>query len=108
MAIEIEKTKLNHSNSIKDNAGFTFILENNSEGFGFIYLAENSAIITVIVKHENGTVDHFSTFVNKYDDITPFNSIKDFLEEYFYCGTTFIKEYKKIEDMNIIVNLEME
>ena len=59
MAIKIEKTKLNHSNAIKDNSGFTFILEGNSEGFGFIYLAENDIIITVIVKHENETVDHF-------------------------------------------------
>ena len=108
MAIKIEKTKLNYSNAIKDNSGFTFILEDNSEGFGFIYLAENDVIITVIAKHENGTVDHFSALINKYDDITPFNSIKDFLGEYFDCATTFIKEYKKIDDMNIIVNLEME
>lgn len=108
MAIRIEKTKLNHSNAIKDNTGFTFILEDNSEGFGFIYLARNDAIITVIVKHENGTVDHFSAFINEYGDVNPFNSIKDFLKEYFDYDTTFIKEYKKIEDMNIIVNLEME
>ena len=108
MAIKIEKTKLNYSNAIKDNAGFTFILEDNNEGFGFICLAENDVIITVIVKHENGTVEHFSALINKYDDITPFNSIRDFLEGYFGYNTTFIKEYKKIEDMNITVNLEME
>ena len=108
MAIKIEKTKLNHSNAIKDNAGFTFILEDNSEGFGFICLAENDVIITVIVKHENGTVDRFSALINKYNNITPFNSIKDFLADCFDYDTTFIKEYKKIEDMNITVNLEME
>ena len=108
MAIKNEKTKRNYSNVIKDNAGFTFILKDNSEGFGFIYLAENDVIITVIVKYENGTVDHFSALINEYDDINPFSSIRDFLEKCFDCDTTFIKEYKKIEDMDIIVNLEME
>lgn len=108
MAIKNEKTKLNHSNAIKDNVGFTFILEDNSEGFGFIYLTENDVIITVILQYENGTVYHFSDLINEYDDLTPFSSIRDFLKEYFGYDTTFIKAYKKIEDMDIIVNLEME
>lgn len=108
MAIKINKEKNNNSTAIKDNAGFTFILEDNSEGFGFIYLAENDIIITIIVRYENGTVDHFSALINEYDDINPFSSIQDFLEEHFGYVTTFIKEYKKIEDMNIIVDLEAE
>ena len=108
MAIKIEKTKLNHSNAIKDNSGFTFILEDNSKGFGFIYLSENDVIITVIIKYENGTVDHFSALINEYGDINLFTSIRDFLEGFFGYNTTFIKAYKKIEDMDIIVNLEME
>ena len=104
MAIKIEKTKLNHSNAIKDNAGFTFILKNNTEGFGFIYLVENDIIITVIVKYENGIVDHFSTPINDYDEINHYSTIEEFLTDYFGYSVESIKVYKQIDDMNIIVD----
>ena len=104
MAIKIEKTKLNHSNAIKDNSGFTFILEDNSEGFGFIYLAENDIIITVIVKHENETVDHFSALISEYGVINFYSTVENFLETYFGYSVECIKIYKQVDDMNIIVD----
>ena len=104
MAIKNEKTKLNHSNAIKDNAGFTFILEDNSEGFGFIYLAENDVIITVIVKYENGIEDHFSTLINDHDEINLYSTVEEFLTDYFGYSVKSIKVYKQIDDMNIVVD----
>ena len=104
MAIKIEKTKQNQSHAIKDNAGFTFIVKNNREGFGFIYSAENDIIITVIVKYENGTVDHFSTLMNDYDEINHYSTVEEFLTDYFDYGVESIKVYKQIDNMNIIVN----
>ena len=104
MAIKIEKTKRNQSHAIKDNAGFTFILKNNSEGFGFVYLVENDIIITVIVKYENGIVDHFSTLINDYDETIHYSTVEEFLTDYFDYGVESIKVYKQIDDMNIIVD----
>lgn len=109
MAIKIEKIKLNHSNAIRDNSGFTFILEDNSEGFGFITLSENlDTIITVIVLYDNGKVDRFSNIIGTYDNINPSTSIKIYLEKTFESEVIFIKEYEKLENMNIIVDLEAE
>lgn len=104
MAIKIEKTKQNQSHAIKDNAGFTFILKDNTEGFGFIYLAENDIIITVIVKYENGIVDHFSTLMNDYNEIIHYSTVEEFLIDYFDYGVESIKVYKQIDDMNITVD----
>lgn len=108
MAIKINKRNLNNSDAIKDNKGFTFILEDNIEGFGFISLTENDDIIvTVIAVYTNEIIDSFSTLINAYDDVSIQISIKDFLEECFECDATFIKEYKQLENMNITVDLEV-
>lgn len=105
MTIKIGKTERIHSNAIKDNAGFTFILKSNTEGFGFIYLTEKDiVIITVIVKYENGIVDHFSTLINDYDKINFNSTVEEFLTDYFGYSVKSIKVYKQIDDMNITVD----
>lgn len=109
MAIKFNKEKNNNSSAIKDNEGFTFILQDDIEGFGFISLTENADIvITVTAIYDNGVIDQFSTFIDVYGNINAYSSIKDFLEEYFDYDIIFIKEYKHLEDMNIIVDLEVE
>ena len=102
---KIEIAKRNQSNAIKDNAGFTFILKSNTEGFGFIYIDENDIIIiTVIVKYENGIVDHFSTLINDYYEINFNSTVEEFLTDHFGYSVESIKVYKQIDDMHIIVD----
>ena len=109
MIIKSNKEKNSNSIAIKDNAGFTFILKDNSEGFGFITLSDNfDIIITVIVLYDNGRVDRFSSIIYTYDNINPSTSIKIYLEKAFESEVIFIKEYEKLENMNIIVDLEAE
>lgn len=107
MAIKINKKNLNDSNIIKDNAGFTFTLEDNTGGFGFICSAENDIVITIIAMYDNGAIDHFSVLLNESDDMNFYDSIKIFLEDLFECNATFVKGYKQLEDMNITVDLEV-
>lgn len=89
--------------------GFTFILKDNSEGFGFITLSENFyTIITVIVLYDDDTLDQFSNIIGTYDNINHSTSIKIYLEKVFESEVIFVKEYEKLENMNIIVDLEAD
>ena len=109
MAIRFNNEKNNNSITIKNNEGFTFILTDNTEGFGFISLTENNDIIvTVTVKYNNDEINQFSSIIKKTDDINLSTPIKSFLENAFGYDVKFIKAYKKLNDMNIIVYLEAE
>ena len=109
MAIKFNKEKNNNSITIKNNEGFTFILTDDTEGFGFICLTENDDIVvTVTAIYDNDEINQFSTFIKKTDDISLSTPIKSFLENAFGYGVKFIKAYKKLNDMNIIVDLEAE
>ena len=79
-------------------------MKNNTEGFGFIYLTEKDIIITVIVKYENGIVDHFSTITNDYDENNLSITVEEFLIDHFGYRVKSIKVYKQIDDMNITVD----
>ena len=109
MAIRFNNEKNNNSITIKNNEGFTFILTDNTEGFGFICLTENNDIVvTVTVIYNNDEINQFSSIIKKTDDINLSTPIKSFLENAFGYDVKFIKAYKKLNDMNIIVDLEAE
>lgn len=109
MSIRVNKTKQEASPLINENKGFTFGLEDGAEGFDFIFQSEkNQTIITVMEVYNEKTVDNFSEVIEEYDDINPYSIIPDFLEAFFDCDTTFVKGYSRIEDMNIIADIETE
>lgn len=105
MAIRFNKEKNNNSITIIDNEGFTFILADDTEGFGFICLTENDdVVVTVTAISDNDEIDQFSSFIAKTDDINLITPIKSFLENAFGYDVKFIKAYKRLNDMNIIVD----
>lgn len=109
MANIINKEKNNNSITIKNNKGFTFIMADDTEGFGFISLTENDDIVvTVTAVYDNDEINQFSSFIKKTDDITLSTPIKNFLENTFRHDVKFIKAYKRIDDMNIIVDLDAD
>lgn len=109
MAIRFNKGKNNDSITIKDNEGFTFILEDDTEGFGFICLTNNHDIaVTVTSVSVSDEINQFSSIIKKTDDINLSTPIKSFLENTFGYDVVFIKTYKRLDDMNIIVDLEAE
>ena len=109
MAIKFNKKKNDNLITFKNNEGFTFILVDDTEGFGFISLTENNDIVvTVTAIYDNGDINQFSSFIKKADDINLSTPIKNFLENAFGYDVEFIKAYKRLNDMNIIVDLEVE
>ncbi len=102
MAITFTREK--QDNSFKGNAGFTYTTEDGGKGFGFICPTEdNSVVLTVIAAHEGSTMGRLSEVVSIYD-LENFCTIDTFLGDYFDCRV-FVKAYKRLEDMNIIVDL---
>lgn len=109
MSIRVNKTKQETPPLINKNKGFTFGLEDGAEGFGFIFQsAKNQTIITVMAVYNEKTVANFSEVIEEYGDINPYSTISKFLEEFFDCDITFVKGYSRVEDMNIIVDIETE
>lgn len=106
MAINFDKTKRNNFEAIKDIAGFTFTTK-EIEGFGFI-TKNDRIIITIILTYDNGTAEAESIIIDEYREINSYSPIKEVLKEYFNFDVEFIKVYKDVDDMNIIVDLEME
>lgn len=105
MAISFNNKENINSTAIKDNEGFTFALQDNTEGFGFICFTESgNMVVTITAVCDDGIIDQFSILINDYDEINSCSSIKELLKEYFDYDTIFIKEYKHLEDMNIIVD----
>ena len=108
MATNFNKGKNNNSTAISDNEGFTFILQDDIEGFGLICLDEDyNRVVTIIAVYDNGVIDRFSIIIKKTDDIYLSTPIETFLEEVFDCDVEFVKTYKN-GDMNIMVELETE
>lgn len=109
MSIRTNKIKQDDSFSIRKNTGFTFGLGDGAEGFGFIFQSEkHQTIVTVMAIYNETTIDNFSEVIEEYGDITPYSTIRKFLEKYFDCEITFVKGYKDFKDMNIVVDIDTE
>lgn len=102
MAINISKVGQSNTTIIKDIEGFTFISENEKEGFGFI--TKNPTVITVITIDKNKSAKISSIIIDKYDKINLYSTVEEFLEAYFGYYIESLKVYKQLNDMNIIVD----
>lgn len=106
MEINVNKT-LKNNPTIQGNAGFTFIMDDDSVGFGFIFSdLQSKSIITVIKMYMNGGTEKFSKVIGETCFDHPDATINDFLELYLKNKVVFLKAYKNLIDIPITVNIE--
>lgn len=94
---------------IKDVEGFTFITEDNSTGFGLIYLnLDLERIITIIEIDECNNKTFFSKLITKNNYWTPNDSLVSWIEYYLATSVKALKPYKDAKKMPIMIDIDME
>ena len=94
---------------IKDVEGFTFTTEDNTIGFGFIYLnLDLERIITIVEIDECNNKTLFSNLITKNSYWTPSDSLVSWIEYFLATSVKTLKPYKNIKKIPIMVDIDME
>ena len=102
------KSKIN-TILIKDVEGFTFTTEDNTTGFGFIYLnLDLERIITIVEIDECNNKTLFSNLITKNSYWTPNDSLVSWIEYFLATSVKTLKPYKNIKKIPIMVDIDME